>query len=52
VLYEASIPGWGRPPQQGIDSFQLIKKDGRWWIASITNDVPNPDHPVPEALRN
>lgn len=51
VLYEASIPGSGREPQQGVDSFQLIKKDGRWWIASITNDLPNSDHPVPPALR-
>ena len=51
VLYEASIPGSERAPQQGIDSFQLIQKDGRWWIVSITNDLPNRDHPVPEELR-
>ncbi len=51
VLYEASIPGSERPPQQGVDSFQLIQKDGRWWIVSITNDLPSRDHPLPEALR-
>jgi hypothetical protein len=51
VLYEASIPGSERAPQQGVDSFQLIQKDGRWWIVSVTNDLPNRDHPVPEALR-
>lgn len=52
VLYEAHIPGRDRPPSQGVDSFQLIKKDGRWWIVSITNDVPNPDNPVPAELPN
>jgi hypothetical protein len=51
VLYEASIPGSERAPQQGVDSFQLIQKDGRWWIVSITNDLPTRDHPVPEELR-
>ncbi|MBE0594372.1 MAG: hypothetical protein IH616_18440 [Gemmatimonadales bacterium] len=52
VLYEASIPGSGRPAQQGIDSFLLIRKDGRWWIAAITNDIPDPNNPVPPELAN
>ena len=51
VLYEASIPGSGRPPQQGVDSFQLIKVDNEWRIASVTNDLPNADYPVPPPLR-
>ena len=51
VLYEASIPGSERPPQQGVDSFSLIKKDGRWWIAAITNELPTPDNPLPAELR-
>jgi hypothetical protein len=51
VLYEASIPGSPRPPQQGIDSFQLIRKDGRWWIVSVVNELVTPDRPVPEELR-
>lgn len=51
VLYEASIPGSERPPQQGVDSFQLIKKAGRWWIVSITNEIPTIDRPVPPALQ-
>lgn len=50
VLYEASIPGWGRPPMQGVDSFSLVRLDGRWWVAAITNDLPDADHPVPEEL--
>lgn len=51
VLYEASIPGSGRPPQQGVDSFELIRQAGRWWIVSITNDLPTPDQPIPRELR-
>ena len=51
VLYEASIPGRKRPPQQGVDSFALIKKDGSWKIVSIINEIPTPNRPVPEELR-
>ena len=51
VLYEAEIPGRGRPAQPGVDSFQLVRRDGAWLIASITNEIPTPDRPVPEVLR-
>lgn len=51
VLYEASIPGSARPPQQGVDSFQLMRKSGRWRIVSIVNEVPTADRPVPAVLR-
>lgn len=51
VLYEAEIPGWGRPPQAGVDSFQLVRREGRWKIASITNEVPTPDRPIPSVLQ-
>ncbi|MFB0515016.1 MAG: hypothetical protein ACETWG_00235 [Candidatus Neomarinimicrobiota bacterium] len=51
VLYEASIPGSPREPQQGIDSFLLIKKDAHWRIVAITNEIPTPDHPVPAELQ-
>jgi uncharacterized protein (DUF1697 family) len=51
VLYEASITGATRPPTRGVDSIELIRKDGRWWIASITNDLINNDNPVPAELR-
>lgn len=51
VLYEASIPGSGRPPQQGVDSFHLIRQDGRWRIAAVLNEIPDPANPVPERLR-
>jgi hypothetical protein len=51
VLYEAHIPGSPRPPQQGVDSFQLVRRDGAWLIASILNEIPTPDRPIPEVLR-
>jgi len=51
VLYEASIPGRKRTPQQGVDSFSLIKKEGRWQIVSIINEIPTPDRPIPEELQ-
>jgi len=51
VLYEAQIPGRDRPPQQGVDSIELIKKDGRWRIAAILNEIPTPERPVPSELQ-
>jgi hypothetical protein len=51
VLYESSIPG-ARPPRQGVDSFELIKREGRWKIVSVVNDLPNAQHPVPAVLRD
>ncbi len=50
VLYEASINGSTRPPQQGIDSFQLVRKDGRWLIVSITNEIVTPGRKIPAEL--
>lgn len=47
VLYKAEIPGKGRS-NQGVDSFHLIKREGRWWITSILNEIPTPDRPAPE----
>jgi hypothetical protein len=51
VLYHASFPDWDRPPQPGVDFIQMVKSEGRWWIVSITNEIPTPDRPIPEALR-
>jgi hypothetical protein len=52
VLYEASIPTSPRPPQQGVDSFHLVRSGGRWWITSMVNEVLTRDRPVPEILRD
>lgn len=36
------------PVQRGINSFQLVRTDGRWWITSIAWDVEGPGNPIPE----
>jgi hypothetical protein len=51
VLYEAQIPGRMPRPQEGVDSIHLIRRDGRWWITGILNEIPTPDRPVPGVLR-
>ena len=51
VLYEASVTGSARPPQQGVDSFQLVRRGGRWRIVSITNEIVSEERPVPPELR-
>jgi len=52
VLYEAEIPGRGRPAQPGVDSFQLVRREEGWKIASVINEIPTPDRPIPEVLRD
>lgn len=51
VLYEAQITGSPRPPQRGVDSFQLVRRDGRWWIVSITNEIVTADRPLPPEIQ-
>jgi hypothetical protein len=51
VLYQAHIPGTQRPPDLGVDSWELVKRSGRWWIVAVTNDVVTKDRPVPNELR-
>lgn len=50
VLYTSYIPGKSKAPREGVDSFHLIRKDGRWWIVSILNEIPMPDRPKPQEL--
>ena len=52
VLYEAAIPGTEYPSNKGIDSFLLIRKEGEWKVAAITNEVPTPENPIPVELFN
>jgi hypothetical protein len=51
VLFQARIPGGARPPQQGIDIFQLIRRRGQWRIVSITNERVDPEQPLPKELQ-
>ncbi len=52
VLYESSIPDSGRGPRPGVDSWSLIRIDGEWRVASVVNELPRDDLPIPESLRN
>lgn len=52
VVYKASIPTSGRPGQLGLDSWQLMKKDGRWWAVSIVNESAVTSGPIPEEVYN
>lgn len=36
------------PVGRGVNSFQLARFGGRWWIASVVWDIETPDHPLPE----
>ncbi len=51
VLYEAAITGWNRAPQQGVDSWILVRRGGEWRIAGVTNEIVTPDRPIPAELR-
>jgi hypothetical protein len=51
TLYEARIYGPKGITQQGVDGWQLIQKDGRWWIISIINEVIGPKAAIPEILK-
>lgn len=51
VLYEAHIPRTSRPPQQGVDSWQLVKQGKKWFIVSVTNEIPTKDRPLPTELQ-
>ena len=52
VLYEARITGFAMAPQQGVDSWILVRRDGRWLIAGATNELVTPARPVPSELRD
>jgi hypothetical protein len=32
----------GQHSEVGLDSFGLVRMEGRWWIGSVTNDVVTP----------
>jgi len=50
VLFEAQVNDGSRPARRGVDSFELVRRDGRWWIVGVTNDVLTPDARVPAEL--
>jgi len=50
VRFDSWIPGSGREPGEGLDSFELVRREDRWKIVSIVNERPTPDEPIPAAL--
>ncbi len=50
VVYEAATEGSERPPQRGLDSWHLMKRDGRWWVVSVVNDSEPSAGPIPEEV--
>jgi len=52
VLYEAQISGFPMPAQQGVDSWLLVRRDGRWLIAAATNEIVTAARPVPPELQD
>ena len=46
--YEARDSADGAPIARGINSIQLLKKDGRWWIVTVMWDNESKDNPIPE----
>ncbi len=51
VLYEAEVINGGRPPQRGVDNWEAVRRDGRWWLVAITNQILSPDTPIPAELQ-
>lgn len=51
VHYAARIPSDGRPAQNGLDAFLLMKRDGVWRIVSIVNEIVRPGVPVPDDIK-
>ncbi len=41
-------PSESMPFMRGINSIQLVKHSGRWWIANVMWQAENKDHPLPD----
>jgi hypothetical protein len=51
AVYRASfLSGENLPSNIGLDSIELVRRDGRWLIVSITNEVELPGRTLPEHL--
>jgi len=46
--YESRNDPDSKPIARGINSIQLLKKDGRWWIVTVMWDNESKDNPIPE----
>ena len=52
VVYESSIPDREGPARPGVDLWSLIRVDGRWLVASVINELPREDLPIPDSFAN
>lgn len=43
-------PADDAPFSRGVNSIQLVRDEGRWWLVSIAWDVEEPEAPIPEEL--
>jgi hypothetical protein len=48
IVYAASIPDSGRPPQRGVDFWLLGRKNGSWKVVAVTNELIPPGDAFPE----
>jgi hypothetical protein len=49
--YESRVGGPDTEPvSRGVNSFQLVRTAGRWWLASTVWDVEAPGNPIPAEL--
>ena len=52
VVYRARLKSPpGAQGQIGLDSWALMKKDERWWVVSVTNEIVAPQRALPEELK-
>lgn len=48
--YESRVaPTDSVPVARGINSVQLVRSEGRWWIAHLVWDIERPHNAIPEA---
>jgi len=47
-VYETRFALDGKVEARGINSIQLVQKDGRFWILNIMWNPETPDNPIPE----
>jgi hypothetical protein len=51
VVFEPRTdPSSAEPLGRGVDSIELIRTGGRWWIAAITTEFERPGREIPDAF--
>lgn len=52
VLFETFITGSPVEPTLGVDSWLLGRRDGRWLVLAVTNELVSSANPIPPELRD